>query len=113
MPAALYHAFITGSAGSNIVLLYIDDKVIAGVDAGAGQYRGTVQHLPSGGLRARLEIVATPGNPLLTGGVAPVGMPPISFEVELPPGFGDGRQTILINTPLGPVNARFEKSIDI
>ncbi len=112
MSAALYSVFVTGSAGSNIVLLYVDDKVVGGIDAGTGQYRGTAVRLPDGGLRGTVQLTVKPGQPLLTGGVAPEGMPAIPIQFDLPPNFDDAR-TILITTPIGPVNARFEKLMEI
>jgi hypothetical protein len=113
MPAALYNAYVTGSAGSNIVLFYVDDEIIAGIDAGTGKYRGVVQRLPNGGLRVIFQLTVAPGQPLLTGGVAEADMKPVPIEFELPPGFDDGAMTVLIKTPIGPVNARFEKLMDI
>lgn len=113
MSEALYAAYVTGSAGSNIVLFYISDTVVAGVDAGTGKYRGTAMRLPSGGLRGSVNLDVAPGQPLITGGVAPSTGHKIPIEFDLPPGFDSGMQTILIKTPIGPVNARFEKLMDI
>jgi hypothetical protein len=113
VPAALYAVYVTGSAGSNICLFYVSDKTVAGIDAGSGKYRGSAMRLPDGGLRGAIELTVEPGHPLLTGGVAPPGMPPVPIQLDLPPGFDQGTSTILIKTPLGPVNARFEKLMDI
>lgn len=112
MPAALYNVFVTGSAGSNVILLYIDDKIVGGIDAGTGKYRGTVQHLPEGGIRGTVSLTINPGQPLITGGVSASNAPAIPIQFDLPPNFDDAR-TILISTPIGPVNARFEKVMDI
>jgi hypothetical protein len=40
-------------------------------------------------------------------------MAPIPIQFELPPGFETNTTTILIKTPIGPVNARFEKLLDV
>lgn len=112
MPAALYSAHVTGSAGSNVILFYLDDETIAGIDIATGKYRGAVQRI-GGGLRGTLSLTLQAGQALINGGVAPANMSPIPIQIDLPPGFDDGSKVVLIETPLGPVNARFEKLMDI
>ena len=113
MPPALYVAYITGVAGSNIILFYISDTMIAGVDAGTGRYLGTGQRMPNGALKGDIILKLPAGTPLIT------GMPPLTeamdvpISFELPPGFDNGEMTIPVTTPLGPVNARFEKFVEV
>ncbi|MCF8533073.1 MAG: hypothetical protein K9G48_08725 [Reyranella sp.] len=113
MPATLYAVYVTGVAGSNIVLLYVGDTVVGGVDAGLGKYRGAAERLPNGGLRGMVKLTVPPGATLITGGVAPPGMQEIPIEFDLPPGFDQNPTPILLKTPIGPVNTRFEKIMDL
>src|SRR5262245_40246722 len=113
MAKALYSVHVMGAAGRNIILLYIGDGCIAGIDVGSGKSRGTTEALPNGGLRAALDLTVTPGTPLITGTVAPAGMSTIALKFELPPDFDRASRVIAISTPIGHVNARFEKLIDL
>lgn len=113
MKPALYIAYVSGATGANVILLYVSEKMIAGVDAGTGKYLGAGEFLPDGTLRGRITLTVPAGIPLITG-MAPLEKSqdlPIAFD--LPPGFANGTMTIPISTPLGPVNARFEKFVEI
>jgi hypothetical protein len=113
MAKALYSVQVMGAAGRNIILLFIGDGRIAGIDVATGKYRGTTESLPNGGLRAELDLTVAPGTPLITGAAAPAGVSTIPIKFELPPDFGQGSSTVAISTPVGQVNARFEKLIDL
>ena len=112
MTKALYIAYLTGVAGQSIGLFYIGDGVLAGVDVATMQYGGAYKTNDDGSLEGDVEYVLPPNVSLITG--SPPGLAPtkISLKLTLPNGFHDGR-TIKIDTPLGPVNARFEKLKDI
>jgi hypothetical protein len=112
MSKAIYVAYLTGVAGQSIGLFYIGDGVIAGVDAGTMKYEGSYAVLDDGSLEGAIEYVLPPGVPLITG--APSGVAParVTLKLGLPAGFDDGR-VVAIETPLGPVNAKFEKIKEI
>src|SRR6266550_3778567 len=108
MTRALYVAYFTGVAGQSIGLFYIADGVLVGVDVATMQYDGSYTTKPDGSLDGAVEYVLPAGTSLITG--APAGVAPtrISTKLNLPAEFADGR-VVTIETPLGPVNARFEK----
>ena len=113
MKKALYSAHVTGTSGTNIVLLYIgDDGHVGGIDGGRGKYRGTAEALPNGGLRASLTLAVAPGTMLITGAPSQ-GVSTIPIQFELPAGFDRSATTIAISTPVGEVKARFEKVMDL
>jgi hypothetical protein len=112
MSKAIYVAYLTGVAGQSIGLFYIGDGVLAGVDVGTMQYDGVYTVTDDGSLEGVLEYVVPAGVSLITG--APAGVAParISLKLKLPASFADGR-VVTVETPLGPVNAKFEKIKDI
>ena len=112
MAKALYVAYFTGVAGQSIGLLYIGDGMLVGVDVATMQYEGCYQTKRDGSLEGVVEYVLPAGAALITG--APAGIAPtrVSVQLTLPADFADGR-VITIETPLGPVNAKFEKVKDI
>jgi len=112
MTKALYIGYFTGVAGQSIGLFYIGDGVLAGVDVATMQYDGSYSTKPDGSLEGVVEYVLPAGTALITG--APTGVAPtrVVVKLNLPADFSDGR-VINIETPLGPVNARFEKIKDI
>jgi hypothetical protein len=112
MGKALYVAYFTGVAGQSIGLFYIGDGVLAGVDVATMQYDGSYTTNIDGSLEGVVDYVLPAGVSLITG--APAGVAPtrVSVKLNLPAGFDDGR-VITIETPLGPINAKFEKVKEI
>lgn len=113
MPArALYAAYLSGAAGKSLALFYIGDGVIAGVDVGGVTYDGHATYEKDGSLQGAVRFTAPPGMPLITGISGPTNPTVVSIPISLPPGFADGAVT-RIETPMGPLNARFEKIRDL
>lgn len=112
MGKSLYVAYFSGIAGQSLGLFYIGDGLLVGIDAGTVQYDGSYATEADGTMRGMVEYVLPAGTASITG--APSGAIPAraSVNLTLPPNFADG-QVITIETPLGPVNARFEKIKDI
>jgi hypothetical protein len=112
MAKALYVAYFTGVAGQSIGLFYIGDGLLVGVDVATMQYHGSYKTKRDGSMEGVVEYVLPAGTSLITG--APAGVAPtrVSVKLTLPAGFDDGR-VITIETPLGPVNAKFERVKDI
>jgi hypothetical protein len=108
MPRALYAAYFTGLAGQSMGLFYIGDGVIVGIDVSTMQYDGTYLTTPNGSLEGTVSYVLPAGVPLITGAAPGAMATPITVELKLPANFDDGR-VVSIDTPTGPVNARFEK----
>jgi hypothetical protein len=112
MARAIYVAYLTGIAGQSIGLFYIGDGILAGVDVATMQYDGAYTTQPDGSLTGAVQYVLPAGVSLITGAPAGVAPTKITTKLTLPADFADGR-IITIETPLGPVNAKFEKLKDI
>jgi hypothetical protein len=112
MSKALYVAYLTGVAGQAVGLFYIGDGLVIGVDGGTMQYDGSYTTMEDGSMQGVIEYVVPAGVPLITG--APTGMSStrVTMKLSLPADFHDGR-VVALETPLGPVNAKFEKVKDI
>jgi hypothetical protein len=107
MPKNLYAAYFTGAAGSSLAMFMIGDGLISGADVGGLKYDGTLVEQPDGNFKGAVKyFVPTTAN-LVTGGSVDKDTE-IAIEIEFPPNFGDGKSVFRIDTPLGPVNARFE-----
>jgi hypothetical protein len=104
-----YLAYLTGKAGSSIAVFIIRENVIVGLDAAGMSYDGTIEPKSDGsGFVCKVVYVVPAGVPLLTG-ASPLAEPhrvPLTFE--LPTDF-DGK-VVLVVTPLGPVNVKFQKA---
>lgn len=108
-PDAIYTAYFTGKAGSTFALLVFRDGVIAGADAGAVHYDGTYE-LTSDlrNIIGNIEVSSPAGATSITG-VSNPDQPltydvPFRLPVELDPDM-----VYRIETPIGPVNAKFKK----
>lgn len=112
MPGALYAAFFTGVAGQSIGLFYIGNGLLAGIDVATTQYDGSYSTKPDGSIEGVVEYVLPAGVSSITG--SPTGVAPtrISLNLMLPVGFDDGR-VVAIQTPVGPLNAKFQKIKEI
>ncbi len=112
MSKALYVAYLTGVAGQSIGLFYIGEGILSGIDIGTMRYDGAYVVAEDGSLEGALDYVIPAGVSLITG--APPGVAPtkITLKLKLPANFADG-QVVTVETPLGPVNAKFEKIKDI
>lgn len=107
-----YAAYVTGRAGNSIVLFVARDGVLVGVDMGGMKYDGTLSQNADHSFRCSIVYVVPPGTALITGAPAPSEAQRMPVEFQLPPEFWNG-QVVTIVTPLGPVNARFEKIRDL
>lgn len=98
---------MTGSAGSSVGLYYFGEGQIAGVDAGGMKYDGIYRIESDGSYEGILSYIVSPSTQLITG-TATAEEKRIEAPIKLPPEFWNG-QIVRIDTPLGAVNARFEK----
>jgi hypothetical protein len=103
----LYIAYMTGSTGSSIGLYYIGDGQIAGIDVGGMKYEGIYRIESDGSYDGILSYTVPISTQLITG-TATAEEKRIEAPIKLPPEFWNG-QIVRIDTPLGAVNARFEK----
>jgi hypothetical protein len=106
----IYAAYMTARAGTTILLFVIKDSKLTGVDMGGMKYDGELSATKTG-FHCSVVYVIPPGVPLITGSPPATSPQRIPLEFDLPTNFASG-QTIKIDTPLGPLNARFEKLRD-
>lgn len=108
-----YAGYITGNAGVTTLLFALQRGRFVGVDVGGLKYDGVLEEKRDGsGYTLSLVYVIPPGASLITGASPPETTLKVPLSTELPLQFADGR-VIGILTPLGPVNARFEKLRDL
>jgi hypothetical protein len=107
----IYAAYMTARAGNSILLLVIKDSKITGVDVGGLKYDGQFKETEKG-FHFSVVYLIPAGATLITGSLPPTSPQHIPLELDLPKDFANG-QTIRIETPLGPLNARFEKLRDL
>lgn len=108
MPRAIYAAYFTSFAGQSMGLFYIGDGVVAGIDISTMKYDGTYKAAADGSLEGAVEYIIPPGVSLITGAPPATAPTKMTLKLVLPAGFDDGR-VVTIETPAGPINARFEK----
>ena len=108
-PNAIYATYLTGKAGTTVALLVFWDGIIAGNDEGYSQYDGEYKLAPDHqNIVGSIKITLPAGVPTITG-VLSAERPltfdvPFQFPIELDP------ETVYrIETPTGPVNAKFKK----
>jgi hypothetical protein len=105
-----YAAYVTGHAGVGVLLLAIRGTTLVGVDAGGIKYDGQITPTERG-YHCTVLYIVPPGASLITGSPPPTDFQRIPVEFDLPKDFTHG-QIVPIVTPLGPVNAKFEKLKD-
>jgi hypothetical protein len=106
-----YVAYVTARAGTGVILWVIRGTTMVGVDTGGLKYDGEVQRTDKG-FHCSIVYIVPAGASLITGpSVAPTPQR-IPVEFDLPVDFANG-QVVSIITPLGPVNAKFEKIRDL
>ncbi len=108
-PNAIYATYLTGKAGTTEALLVFQNGIIAGTDQGYSQYDGEYCLAPDHqNIVGSIKISIPAGVPTITG-VLSAERPfafdvPFEFPVELDPD-----TFYRIETPTGPVNAKFKK----
>lgn len=105
-----YAAYMAARAGTSILLFAIKDSKLIGVDVGGLKYDGEVTEIETG-FHCSIVYIIPPGVSLITGSPPATSPQRIPLDFDLPKDFANG-QTINIVTPLGPLNARFEKLRD-
>jgi hypothetical protein len=108
-----YVAYLAGRAGTSLMMLVISRGIMVGADIGGLKYDGTIeQRADASGYKCSVVYVVPPGTPLITAAPAPTAPQRIPLQFDLPRNFADN-QVVLIETPLGPVNAKFQKIRDL
>ena len=108
-PNAIYATYMTGRAGTTGALLVFRDGAVAGADSGQGQYDGEYWLAPDHRkIVGSIKVTLPAGVPTITGVLS--AERPLSFDVpfQLPVEL-DPDEIYRIETPTGPVNARFKR----
>jgi hypothetical protein len=104
-----YAAYFTGASGTSIGMFVFKDGVVVGADAGGGRYDGEFSVAPDEkSIEAKIRFSLPIGNQSITGATATAE--PISIEVPLRLPVEFNRNDVhRIETPIGPINAKFDK----
>lgn len=103
-----YAGFFTGTEDSGLAMFVFHDGKIVGADFAGVLFDGKITTLTDDEYLGRVAVKAPPDSNLIQGvNTGPTG---VTYEVDiaLPLDFVQ-RPYVIINTPLGPVNVRFEK----
>lgn len=104
----LYIVYFTAAAGNSIGLFYVGNGLVEGVDVGGIKYSGKYAEDPDTHNLVGVVTFSVPANAsLITGLTAGPNPVQIPVPLNLPSNFGNG-SVVRIETPTGPVNARFE-----
>jgi hypothetical protein len=109
----IYIGYFTGTLGNSMGVFYVGNGVIAGADIGSIRYDGTFSPTADGKTLQGKVKFTIPAGVVLISGLSGGGEPAtIELPLSLPIDFASGA-IARIQTPAGPVNARFEKVRDL
>ena len=100
--------YFTGATGQSMGMFYFGDNLVAGADVGGIRYDGKMVEQPDGALVGQVKFIVPPGTEIITGLAAGQQQQEITAQISLPKGFAETGQVVRIDTPAGPVAARFE-----
>jgi hypothetical protein len=104
-----YNIAFTGAKGSGFGNLVISRGTVVGADAAGSTYDGTYTHDPkTKTIKLNVTMSAPAGVSPVQTGVPLTAAMSLPIETSIPEDFGSGK-TILVNTPIGPVNVVFRK----
>ncbi|CDN54217.1 Hypothetical protein RG1141_CH18770 [Neorhizobium galegae bv. officinalis bv. officinalis str. HAMBI 1141] len=104
-----YSAYFTGIAGNSMGMFVFRDGVLAGADIGGGRYDGVYALSPDGKkIISNINFILPVGSFPITGVASETQPMSVSMTLELPIEF-NRHDVHRLETPLGPINAKFEK----
>ena len=101
-------AYFTGGAGQSFGMFYFAKGIVAGADIGGIKYDGNLVEQKDGSLLGPVKFRVPAGTQLISGMTAGTTDQEVVAEVNLPAGFAENGTVVRIDTPAGPVAARFE-----
>lgn len=108
-----YAAYFTGVAGNSLGLFAFSDGSITGVDVGDGQYKGNYKISVDGRfVVGNVEFLIPVGSHSIVGAKAETEPLTMNVPIKLPIAI-DPEEVHRIETPAGPVNAKFRKLRDL
>lgn len=104
-----YAAYFTGTTGSTIGMFVFKDGIVVGADAGGGRYDGTYKGIEDDKFIEGLIKLAMPIGTQSVTGIAATSEPlSVEVPIKIPTEF-NRNDVHSIETPVGPINAKFEK----
>lgn len=103
----LYCAYLTGVAGSAVILFLIEGNQIHGIDPTGTIYDGNIVPDENGNYMGTLRFSLLSGTQLITGQSKNSNSEDVLVQFTLGPHFADGQTITRLDTPIGPINARF------
>jgi hypothetical protein len=104
----------TGAAGSGFGVLVFRQGSVAGADVGGATYDGTYSENPATGeINFKVNMAAPAGIAPVQTGVALTAPMDVPIAATLKSNDITSQKTVLLQTPLGPVNVIFSKIRDI
>lgn len=105
----IYSAYFAGIAGNSFGMFVFKEGIISGADAGGGKYNGYFEIAEDeNSLSGMITFILPIGNQSITGAAAT--SEPIVFKVPIKlPTDINSTDVHTIQTPAGPINAKFEK----
>lgn len=108
MAGSIYLAYFAGITGNSMAMFFIGDGVLSGADIGGMLYDGTYTEAEDGSAKGVVSLVVPAGSQLITGLRAEKEQI-LTVPVHFPPNFDDGNAISRIETPVGPIHARFQR----
>lgn len=103
----IYTAYLTGGAGNTFAMFVLRQGIIAGGDAAGGVYDGHYSLTDDGtSWVGAISFILPPGGSTITGRVASNEPIKIDVPIKLPLDFALDK-VIRVETPTGPLNAKF------
>lgn len=107
-----YVGYFTGATGSSIGMFIFADGKVVGADAGGGKYDGSYELIKNETeMEGTIKFVLPVGNHSITGVLAEIEPIHIEVPIRLPTKINI-QDIHKIETPMGPINAKFEKIRD-
>ncbi|MFP5480278.1 MAG: hypothetical protein ACLGIE_11415 [Alphaproteobacteria bacterium] len=107
----IYTAYLTGIAGQGLAMFVFTNGKIAGADMAGLTFSGSYS-VESGRMVGEVIYTMPAGTMSITGASFDRESDAIRVPIDLPTKI-DPRETYLINTPIGPLNAKFIKNVSL
>lgn len=107
----IYTAYFTGAAGNGLAMFVFRKGSIAGADTAGLTFSGEYQ-VSNGWIEGNVDFTMPTGTASITGAVASEQDLSVSVPIRLPE-ILNPEETYRIETPIGPINARFKKTKEL
>ena len=105
----IYTAYLTGVAGQSMAMFVFRDGKIAGADVAGLTFSGDYE-VNDAQLTGKVQYRMPAGSVAITGASFQQGSDSIVVPISLPEAI-DPNETYHIDTPIGPLNAKFVKNV--